>query len=882
MSAFEPSVDNPAAVLAQAALDEVGRDPQRALAQADDAVAAARRYHDPAASSTAHRAAALAHRELGDLTRSASRARTGVRCAVRAGSAQHEAEARMSLAFVLLESGRLRAAYHQADRAGAAVTGLAAARVASQRAVILQRSGRLDEALASYASALPVFRRHQDRLWEARLLNNRGRLHTDQGNLTQATADLTACRTLLLAAGMTALAADAEWNLAVVATFRGDVPLALARFDAVRAEHVARGTPNPQLQVDRGETLLSVGLNAEARIEAEEAVAALIDSGQHADLPHAELLLAQAMAATGEHAEARAGALRARALFTRQHRAGWASLATLTALRAAEHEGPGDDSLFTEALECADEVHRSGWPIAEMEARIIAARAAERLGRRSISVAQLELVAGHRRLGSIDARLRGHYAHVLLREASDDRRGTMSALVSGLRVLDEHQALLGATELRAQVSAVGADLVRKGLDLALAAGNARSVLQWADRGRARATRPRPVRPPHDPELTLALSEVRRLQARTLEARLDGGVAPSAAERRHAERQVVLASRKIRGSGANRAEDASPPELVAELGAGALVEFVEHDGQIVLVVCMAGRFRLHRLGGSADLDGEIARLHFLLRRLATGFGSARSRSGHRDDTVLVAADLQRRLFGPVLDRIGDRELVIVPSASLHGLPWSLLPGLASRAFRVAPSATAWVRATQTPRSAATRQVFVAGPGLHRADDEVVELGRRVTDAQVFRHIDATAADVLAALDGAALAHIAAHGQLRSDNPLFSALLLIDGPLTVYDLEGLRVAPQTVVLPACESGVSAARAGDELLGLVAALLSIGTRSVIATGIATPDAATAELMLLLHDRLRAGDTPATALAGARAAADRSDPAMFATAAGFTCFGA
>jgi CHAT domain-containing protein len=152
-------------------------------------------------------------------------------------------------------------------------------------------------------------------------------------------------------------------------------------------------------------------------------------------------------------------------------------------------------------------------------------------------------------------------------------------------------------------------------------------------------------------------------------------------------------------------------------------------------------------------------------------------------------------------------------------------------------------------------------LPHADAEVAELIRHVADPVVFRHPVAAADDVLKAMDGAFLAHIAAHGQLRTDNPLFSALLMDDGPMTVYDIEGVGVAPEIVILPSCESGVSASRAGDELLGLVAALLSIGTRSVIATGIATPDAMTSELMLRLHEALRAGHSPAAALAAARA---------------------
>ena len=92
-------------------------------------------------------------------------------------------------------------------------------------------------------------------------------------------------------------------------------------------------------------------------------------------------------------------------------------------------------------------------------------------------------------------------------------------------------------------------------------------------------------------------------------------------------------------------------------------------------------------------------------------------------------------------------------------------------------------------------------------------------------EATAEKVLAALDGAWLAHIAAHGTFRADSPLFSSLRMHDGPLTVYDFEQLRRAPYRLVLSSCDSGVLAPAGADELLGLVSSLLPLGTAGIIA---------------------------------------------------------
>jgi len=172
------------------------------------------------------------------------------------------------------------------------------------------------------------------------------------------------------------------------------------------------------------------------------------------------------------------------------------------------------------------------------------------------------------------------------------------------------------------------------------------------------------------------------------------------------------------------------------------------------------------------------------------------------------------------------------------------------------------------------VIAAGPDLEHAAAEVTELGTAYARATILAGTSATAAAVCGALDGATGAHLAAHGRFRADNPLFSSLRLHDGPLTVYDIEGLERVPAQIVLSACDIGTSAVRPGDELMGLATAFLGIGTAAVVAAVVPVSDTATRRLMAALHAELRGGAAPATALARARAATGAG--------AGFVCFGA
>jgi CHAT domain-containing protein len=142
-------------------------------------------------------------------------------------------------------------------------------------------------------------------------------------------------------------------------------------------------------------------------------------------------------------------------------------------------------------------------------------------------------------------------------------------------------------------------------------------------------------------------------------------------------------------------------------------------------------------------------------------------------------------------------------------------------------------------------------------------------------------VLDALASADLVHLAAHGRLATEHPLFSSLLLHDGPLVVHDLDRLERVPRTVVLAACDSGRSVVCSGDELLGLGAAFIARGTARLVASVVPIPDAETAPMMAELHRLLAEGLPVAVALARAQEHVRHRDQAAMAAAAGFVCVG-
>jgi CHAT domain-containing protein len=177
-------------------------------------------------------------------------------------------------------------------------------------------------------------------------------------------------------------------------------------------------------------------------------------------------------------------------------------------------------------------------------------------------------------------------------------------------------------------------------------------------------------------------------------------------------------------------------------------------------------------------------------------------------------------------------------------------------------------------------IAAGPGLPYAAVEARAIAALHGVSPLLAET-ATAQAVLTALDGAGVAHLAAHGSFRADNPLFSSIHLADGPLTVYDLESLDEAPELCVLSACDSGLTEVRAGDELMGLTATLLALGSATIVASVVTVPDETGTVLMTAFHRELAAGVAPAEALVRAQAEVGDDHEAV-AARAGFVCFGA
>jgi len=849
-----------------------------ALAESAREMAAAAGLH--AEEAVALRALGLAARALHEITAAEAFLGRAVHAAARAGEADLEAECRVTLASVLAFAGESERALATLDEASPGPR--VAIMVASQRAGILTLLGRYEDALACYDPVVRGLRRSGDRLLEARALTNRGLLHVYTGRFHLADVDLERAERLAADCGHLTEAAGYCHNRGWAATRRGDLPEALALFERAERRYNEAGVPLGARAIDQAEALLAAGLVSDAVALVERAIAAMRAGGDRSSLAEGLVLLADCTHLTGDFAASQAAARQASEMLDAQGRPGWSALARAALGRATLGSGTSSVEDAEGASEAASALDRLGLAARARAAHAVAGKLwlairAESDGRH-LQRAQAELAraAAGRRRGPAADRAVAWDAEAVRRLAAGDRRGALTALRCAVAVVDAQQAVLSATEMRAAIALHADGSAALGLRLATQTGHPRQIFGWMERRRANSLRSWPVRPPTDPELARELAELRRLSGEVASAAASGGD-PRPAARRSAQLERVVRERAWRvGAADTPARLAGVPpiaRLAEELGDWALLELADCDGELHAVVLSGGRCLHRRIGSTSEVLAELEHVQFGLRRAAYGIGAGdkaasrlRADAGRLDDLLLSAV---RKL-------IGDRPVVVVPTGALHAVPWSALPTVAGRPLVVAPSAHVWLRAAGRPRRSGS-VLSVAGPGLPAAAREARALLQIYPNAEILAGRRATAAAVISRLGTVAVAHIAAHATLNADNGLWSAVQLADGPLTVYELEGLPSVPGLVILSACQSGLPTVRPGDEVLGLVTALLALGARTVIASVLPVDDKATADLMMALHVALAAGRFPADALTQAQ-----SQAADGVSAASFVCFGA
>ncbi len=346
------------------------------------------------------------------------------------------------------------------------------------------------------------------------------------------------------------------------------------------------------------------------------------------------------------------------------------------------------------------------------------------------------------------------------------------------------------------------------------------------------------------------------------------------EAKKREKQIAAVMRQIEST---RIAKVSPGQNFRDRGAikflqenlgrqKALIEFVCFNDRLSAFVVTAEKIEF-----VANLARE-SEILTLLEGLRFQFGALRygaKNLGGFIDELKKRADfylekLYEKLFKPLENFAGARDLVIIPVGAAHYVPFHALRGgdgkylIETREIVHSPSATVWQYLTSKPQRTAKTALLIgfADERIPLVDQEIRALQKIFPAAKALTGKAANFPNYQQNAPDFDLLHLACHGQFRPENPLFSSLHLADGFITVRDIFTQKLNAELVTLSACETGLNKIFAGDEILGLARGFLAAGANSLILSLWTVSDEATVRLMKDFYANLQRGESISASL--------------------------
>jgi CHAT domain-containing protein/tetratricopeptide (TPR) repeat protein len=689
----------------------------------------------------------------------------------------------------------------------------------------------------------------------------------------------------------TAEAARARMNLAVTYFILGRYNESLELLDRVRDVFWADGRQRDAILVDLlvCDCLLQLRRFRDVLDRCRRIRGHFTDLGTRLEVGQALLDEAVAYAGLHHYGEATSSLADAHHLFTEEGSRVWVANADLEMASVLLRRGRFGECLAT-AQACGAVFQTHGRPIEEARALLLGAQAACALRRYEEALEKASgalAVARSRDIPSLS-----YQGHAVLGALAVAKGELQSGLNAYAQAIEELERLRGRLMVEFRVDfledkqGVYEDMVRLCLDT----DQPLRALEYAERAKSRALLDLlayrldlsiQAREDADQPVVEELTHLRRERDRLYrrwegseESREQGWIAGEELRQQvlrdvlDLEKQITALWHRLLIRNASYARDAAlwqvrtepvQPYLTPET---LLIEYFVQRGQLVVFLVTGDGVAAHRLDGSLTDVRQLVRLLWLNLKAVP-----RSPPGRVRGLAQNARGLLQRLHALLMAPLSDitpsyPRLIIVPHGPLHYLPFHALHDgtafvLERHEFSYLPGASLlrYCHDVEEAPSGLLAMGHSHRGQLPYAAQEAHSIARLMGE-HAFLEDAATLATLRERASDCRILHLAAHGEFRPDNPLFSGLALADGWLTTLEIFNLRLRASLVTLSGCQTGRSVVGGGDELLGLERALLYAGAASVLLSLWMVEDRSTAQLMETFYRMLAEGHPKGVAL--------------------------
>ncbi len=769
------------------------------------------------------------------------------------------------------------------------------ARLELNAANIHHRQDRFAEALEAYEQAYRQLLPFQDTEAIAAALHNMAVCLIALNDFQKALASHQAARTFCEEHGMPALVVQADYNVAYLYYLRGQYSRALEGLRATREAAARMGDAyhGALCSMDQSEIYLELNMSEEAAEMAKEAFAQFQALAMNYEAARSLVNLAIALGHRGNTARSLELFSQAREIFVRENNRAWPSLIDLYRALVLY-----DDGRIGEArLRCMNALEffrTSNMGSKEILCHLLLGRIGVRTG--DADSARLHCSEALRRLETVEAPHLVYQAHLLMgqiQESVGDVEKAAKWYQSARTAAESLRDVLRNEELKIAFMKnkleVYESLVHLCLEHADQGCEARDILDCMEEAKSRSLRNlmggRPEREFGGTETAMAgrMRELReelnwyyhRIELEQL------GQEPSYQERvdrlqaaaQDREKALIRLLRDMPASEAADAGMSHAPVMTLEVIRAALgpdtvlVEYFYARDQLIAAVLSQEVLEVRAICSRSEVDSLIRLLQFQLSKFRLGANYAEV---FREPMLRAATahlrELYEALLAPLRRHLHGRHVVFVPHESLHHLPMhALFDGSQYMidAFTVsyAPSAGIYALCRRREVNTSGTSLILGVPDALAPliGEEAAVVAATLPESELFLGAGAGQQVLREKGPSSRVIHLATHGRFRADNPMFSAIRLGDGYLTLYDLNRFRLPVELVTLSGCSTGVNVVAKGDELLGLVRGLLHAGARSLMLSLWDVHDHSTTELMRSFYTRFRANGDTASALQGA-----------------------
>ncbi len=763
---------------------------------------------------------------------------------------------------------------------------LALGKMVMNRGNIFARLGRFAEARVSYAEARDIFAALGDARHLAMVNVNDANVLTELDDFRQAERMFWEARAYFEAEGLTSLVAQVDLNLAYLYFTQGDYQRALVTFNRAREAYAALDSTSDVAYVDmhRSDAYLALNLWQEALERVRDARPVFEAASMAWEAAHLWLNEAVALAHTDGAGAPTEALEQARRMFTQEQNE--MGLAVTDLCQATFELRSGNIAAAREAaLRARGVFERAGLRSRAAQCDVILGKVA--LLERDVAHAAECFSRGLAQLEQADVPAVAFACFYGLGRSEEIQRRQETALHCYRRAIadvERLQTAIGAEDYKIAFLQDKLQVYEAAILLSLQRSTPEAVdeaFETVERAKSRALLDALARGPitpadKSPEAGL-WAEIERLKGelnwyynRLYEPRPGDGrsaarvaALTAAITQRERELKELLdrwRSPDLAAAPRNPIGAVKPAQVRAVLPENAmLLEFYSAREQVFAFgISQEGTWVQRMPAAYSEIAEALGKFYFQIAKF--GYGPA-YREAHAA-ALLEATNRQLRrlyeaLFLPIAERLTAETLIVVPHGVLHHVPFqALFDGerylIEAKTISYAPSATILHRVLSGEASGNGRPPLLLGvsdPTIPYALSEVEAIAALFPGADVRLGEQATVASLMENETRPAFLHLSTHATFRSDNPLFSALRLADGWVTVNDIYGLSGSAPLVTLSACETGRSQVAAGDELVGLCRGFFSAGARALVVSLWTVDDDSTARLMRRFYGELRTG---------------------------------